>query len=571
MNTVKFVPVIALAAILTACIEQQPETQEPKNAATPALTHKPGQTSESSGEAASTISPAHNRLYQANKRATYATSMAAADYIIEPYQEQFNPGMAQVIDRENYQHYSKNGIKLVREQAVSTFSIDVDTASYANIRRMLVSEGRLPPHDAVRLEEMINYFSYNYPQPGRRAQPFSISTELAPSPWSDNRHLLQVGLKGFEPALEKRPAANLVFLVDVSGSMNAPGKLPLVQKSLRLLVKQMNAEDRLSLVVYAGAAGTVLEPTPGNKKAKIMAAIDALKAGGSTHGSAGIELAYALAQENLIVGGINRVLIASDGDMNVGTVSIEALKNLIEQKRSAGIALTTLGFGRGNYNYALMEQIADVGNGNAAYIDSLREAQKVLVNEMQSTLMTIANDVKIQIEFNPTVVSEYRLIGYENRMLNREDFNNDKVDAGDIGAGHTVTALYEIALVGEGGEQVSALRYQNTESKKSELNNEVALIKLRYKHPGNTSSIELSQIVSRQDINDSIADNSDDLRFAASVAGFGQMLQGGAFTGDWGYDDALKLARNSRGNDPHGYRSEFIHLIELAQSLSAPL
>ena len=574
MNTVKLVPFIALVAILTACIEQQSETEELKTTVDSALTHKPVPTSRlplPSSEAASAISPAHNGLHQANKRAAYATSMAAADYIIEPYQEQFNPGMAHVLDRENYQHYSKNGIKLVREQAVSTFSVDVDTASYANIRRMLVSEGRLPPHDAVRLEEMINYFSYNYPQPDRSSQPFSISTELAPSPWSDNRHLLQVGLKGFEPALEKRPAANLVFLVDVSGSMNSPGKLPLVQKSLRLLVKQMNAEDRLSLVVYAGAAGTVLEPTPGNKKTKIMAAIDALRAGGSTHGSAGIELAYALAQENLIEGGINRVLIASDGDMNVGTVNIEALKNLVEQKRSAGIALTTLGFGSGNYNYALMEQIADVGNGNAAYIDSLREAQKVLVNEMQSTLMTIASDVKIQIEFNPAVVSEYRLIGYENRMLNREDFNNDKVDAGDIGAGHTVTALYEIALVGEGGEQVSPLRYQNTGNKKSELNNEVALIKLRYKHPGNNNSIELSQIVSRQDINDSIADNSNDLRFAASVAGFGQMLQGGAFTGDWGYDDALKLARNSRGNDPHGYRSEFIHLLELAQSLSSPL
>ena len=302
-----------------------------------------------------------------------------------------------------------------------------------------------------------------------------------------------------------------------------------------------------------------------------MSAIDALTAGGSTHGSAGIELAYALAQENMIDGGINRVLIASDGDMNVGTVNLEALKNLIERKRDAGIALTTLGFGSGNYNYALMEQIADVGNGNAAYIDNLGEAQKVLVNEMQSTLLTIANDVKIQIEFNPAVVSEYRLIGYENRMLNREDFNNDKVDAGDIGAGHTVTALYEIALVGEGAEQVSALRYQNNYTGSEQSLNELAMIKLRYKQPGDSESVQLEKVVNKRDLSNSIGDCSDDLRFAASVAGFGQLLQGGKYTAGWGYDDALALARNSRGKDLHGYRSEFVHLIELAQSLSSAI
>ena len=454
---------------------------------------------------------------------------------------------------------------------MSTFSVDVDTASYANIRRMLVNEGRLPMNDAVRLEEMINYFSYSYLQPEHSTQPFSINTELAPSPWSEKRHLLQIGLKGFEPVMEQRPAANLVFLVDVSGSMQAPNKLGLVKKSLRLLVNQMTAEDRISLVVYAGAAGTVLEATPGNKRAKIMTAIEALQAGGSTHGSAGIELAYALAQENMIAGGINRVLIASDGDMNVGTVNVEALKNLIERKRDAGIALTTLGFGSGNYNYALMEQIADVGNGNAAYIDNLSEAQKVLVNEMQSTLLTIASDVKIQIEFNPAVVSEYRLIGYENRMLNREDFKNDKVDAGDIGAGHTVTALYEIALVGEGAEQVAALRYQNNDKRVEQASNEIAMIKLRYKKPGHSESVELNKVVHKRDMNESISDCSEDLRFAASVAGFGQILQGGKYTAEWGYDDALALARNSRGSDPHGYRSEFIHLIELAQSLSSAI
>jgi Ca-activated chloride channel family protein len=436
-----------------------------------------------------------------------------------------------------------------------------------------VQEGRLPPADAVRLEEMINYFGYSYPVPESTEQPFTVTTELAPAPWSDQHHLLQVGLKGFEPALAERPASNLVFLVDVSGSMRSPNKLGLLKKSLRLLVNKMRAQDRIALVVYAGAAGTVLEATPGNEKAKIMNAINSLEAGGSTHGSAGIEMAYALAIQNRIEGGINRVIIASDGDMNVGTVNLEALKDLIKHKRKSGVALTTLGFGSGNYNYALMEQLADVGNGNAAYIDSLQEAQKVLVNEMQSTLLTIASDVKIQVEFNPEVVSEYRLIGYENRMLKREDFTNDKVDAGDIGAGHTVTALYEIVFADREGGRIPALRYAGskpvTTRPESGLSEEIAFVKLRYKHPGSSSSVEFSQVINRDRVAESISASSTDLRFAASVAGFGQILKGGTFTADWSYADALVLARNSRGDDPHGYRSEFIRLIELAQSLSS--
>jgi Ca-activated chloride channel family protein len=473
------------------------------------------------------------------------------------------------VDRENYLHYPDNGVKRVAEDPVSTFSIDVDTAAYANVRRMLSQEGRLPPADAIRLEEMINYFSYSYASPQEGAQPFSINTELAPTPWSDRHQLLQIGLQGYEPAMEQRPPANLVFLVDVSGSMQSPNKLGLVKKSLRLLVNKMTAEDRIALAVYAGAAGTVLESTPGNQKATILAAIDGLQAGGSTHGSAGIELAYALAEQHRIEEGINRVIIASDGDMNVGTVNIEALKDLIERKREKGIALTTLGFGAGNYNYALMEQLADVGNGNASYIDSMQEAQKVLVNEMQSTLLTIASDVKIQVEFNPAVVSEYRLIGYENRLLNREDFDNDKIDAGDIGAGHTVTALYEIVLAGSGGERIGDLRYSKPASREHDNSNELAFVKLRYKQPGQEQSLLVSQAISKDGLRSSISEGSTDLRFAASVAGFGQLLKGGSFTGNWSYSDALVLARNARGQDPHGYRSEFIHLIELAQSLSS--
>lgn len=566
MNSQNSIIVLVIAVFIAGCIESREQAPievaeiVPQSTVDDAITGTPVQ--QSTPMTQPTVPAAKRDKFKSNSMPLATAYRYAADQSIlfhEPPR----------IDRENYHHYKPNGVKVVAETPVSTFSIDVDTASYANVRRMLVSEGRLPPSDAVRLEEMINYFGYSYPNPVSTTQPFSISTELAPTPWSDRHHLLQIGLKGFAPPVSERPASNLVFLVDVSGSMQSRDKLGLVKKSLRLLVNQMTAEDRIALVVYAGAAGTVLEATPGNQRAKIMAAIDQLQAGGSTHGSAGIKMAYTLAEQNKLKNGINRIIIASDGDMNVGTVSTEALKNLIQRKRRTGISLSTLGFGSGNYNYALMEQLADVGNGNAAYIDSLKEAQKVLVNEMQSTLLTIASDVKIQVEFNPAVVSEYRLIGYENRLLNREDFSNDKVDAGDIGAGHTVTALYEVALVGKGGERIAPLKYRTTQGQTFPASEDIAFVKLRYKQPGEATSIEITELISRDAMSASIDNSSDDLRFAASVAGFGQILQGGTYTADWGYPDALKLARNSRGGDPHGYRSEFIHLIELAQSLSS--
>ena len=343
-------------------------------------------------------------------------------------------------NRESYAHFDDNFTKRVSEHPVSTFSIDVDTGSYANVRRML-NRGRLPRHDAVRVEEMINYFAYNYPLPDTLEPPFRVITEIAPAPWQKKNLLLHIGIKGFDIPKEKLPPANLVFLVDVSGSMRRHDKLELLKTSLKLLSNQLTEKDKVSLVVYAGASGLVLEPTPGNQRGKIQAALARLNAGGSTNGGAGIQLAYAIAQQAFIKEGINRVLLATDGDFNVGTVNFNGLKNLIEEKRKSGISLTTLGFGTGNYNDHLMEQLADVGNGNYAYIDTLNEAQKVLVDEMGSTLKTIAKDVKIQIEFNPKTVAEYRLIGYENRMLKREDFSNDKIDAGEIGAGHTVTAL----------------------------------------------------------------------------------------------------------------------------------
>ncbi|EDN67702.1 von Willebrand factor type A domain protein [Beggiatoa sp. PS] len=365
------------------------------------------------------------------------------------------------------------------------------------------------------------------------------------------------------------PPANLVFLVDVSGSMRSNHKLALLKSALKLLSNQLTEKDKVSLVVYAGAAGVVLEPTPGHQSVKINGALERLTAGGSTHGSAGIHLAYNLAEQAFIKNGINRILLATDGDFNVGTVDFEALKNLVEEKRKSGISLTTLGFGRGNYNDQLMEQLADAGNGNYAYIDTLNEAQKVLVDEMSSTLNTIAKDVKIQIEFNPAIVAEYRLIGYENRLLKREDFSNDKVDAGEIGAGHTVTALYEMALVGSGGQRLESLRYsQNQDVPKSNdnQNNELAFLRLRYKAPNSDTSQLLEWPMMRQDILETV-DTNERFRFAAAVAAFGQQLRGGKYLEQFSYDNILNLARDARGNDPFGYRGELIKLVNLAKSL----
>ena len=483
------------------------------------------------------------------------------------------------LDVERYAHLDQNGIVQVSEHPVSTFSIDVDTAAYANVRRML-REGQLPQADAVRVEELINYFSYDYPLPQDKQVPFRVTTEIAPTPWNPNTHLLHIGIKGQDVAKQALPPANLVFLIDVSGSMSPAERLPMLKSALKMLAKQLRAQDRVAMVVYAGASGVVLQPTPGNETATIVAALDRLQAGGSTNGAAGIELAYAVAKQAYIPGGINRVLLATDGDFNVGTTSFEALKSLIEEKRKSGISLTTLGFGMGNYagtrnyNDQLMEQLADAGNGNYAFIDTLNEAQKVLVEEMSSTLNTIAKDVKIQIEFNPDAVAEYRLIGYENRALKREDFSNDKVDAGEIGAGHSVTALYEIALRGSPekgtskGAALEPLRYQTQSKNDKPLANELAHLRLRYKEPeGNVSKL-LEWPLERNQIQPDMARTSERLRFAAAVAGFGQLLKGGKYTSDFDYGDVAKLARGAKGEDRFGYRGEFLSLVKLAESLS---
>ncbi|MDM4771670.1 VWA domain-containing protein [Solimonas sp. SE-A11] len=476
--------------------------------------------------------------------------------------------MPPVEDRENYAKVESNPVKLVSEQPVSTFSIDVDTGSYSNVRRFL-NGGSLPPQDAVRVEELVNYFDYDDPLPKDRSQPFSLHTEIAPTPWNAKTRLLRVAIRGWQPT-GPRPASNLVFLVDVSGSMEDPNKLPLVKSSLKLLTRQLGAQDRISLVVYAGASGVVLEPTPGNDSATIESALERLRAGGSTNGGEGIRLAYAMAQRAFIPGGNNRVLLATDGDFNVGTTGFEQLIDLVKEKRKGGVALTTLGFGGGNYNDRLMEQLADAGNGNHAYIDTLAEAQKALVDQRDATLTTIARDVKIQLEFNPALVSEYRLIGYENRQLKREDFANDKVDAGEIGAGHRVTALYEIALAGEGGERIEPLRYgARAEAKAS--GEELGFLRLRYKRPQDgmdAASLLIERPLLRRDVRDSLDGTSDAYRLSASVAAFGQLLRGGQYTGSFGYTQVERLARDARGRDRHGYAGEFLQMVRLAQGLS---
>ena len=488
--------------------------------------------------------------------------MAESLYMPSPVVSYMQPAMP---EREQYGALQENPIKQVAESPVSTFSIDVDTGSYSNIRRML-NEGRLPPADAVRVEEMINYFPYAYALPKDNA-PFAVNTEMAPAPWNANHHLLRIGIKGQDIAKISLPPSNLVFLVDVSGSMESAERLPLLKSALKLLVNQLRPQDRVSLVTYASGTQVVLEPTTGSNKAKIIAALDNLRAGGSTAGAAGITLAYSMAEQGYIKGGINRILLATDGDFNVGITNFDALKNMAEEKRKSGVSLSTLGFGVGNYNEKLMEQLADAGNGNYSYIDTLNEGQKVLVDEMTSTLATIAKDVKIQIEFNPNVVSEYRLVGYENRMLKREDFNNDKVDAGEIGAGHTVTAIYELTLKGNTAS-VDPLRYGKDKTATTDQSAELAFLRLRYKEPEGEVSKLMEWPLHRQDIKTSISQTSNEFRFATAVAAFGQQLRGGKHTGEMSYTDIAKLASESRGADTFGYRGEFLRLVNLAQSLS---
>lgn len=474
---------------------------------------------------------------------------------------------AEPTNTETYAERDDNPVRRASEEPVSTFSIDVDTGSYSNVRRML-RNGTRPPADAVRAEEMINYFDHGHPGPASLATPFRVTTELAAAPWNGKRQLLMVGIKGYDVPKAELPPANLVFLIDTSGSMSSEDKLPLLKRSFAQLVEQLRPQDRVSMVVYAGSAGVVLEPTPGSDQDAILAALDRLQAGGSTNGGQGIELAYAMAKQAFVKDGVNRVILATDGDFNVGITDRKALETLVGDQRKHGIALTTLGFGQGNYNDAMAERLADVGDGNHAYIDTLQEARKVLVQEMQSTLLTIAKDVKIQIEFNPAVVAEYRLIGYENRMLRREDFANDRVDAGDIGAGHEVTALYELTLVGSDAARLPALRYADAPATKAAtgIAGELGHLRLRYKRPGEDSSRLIERPVSSRDLRTT---PSPALRFAATVAAYADALRGGKHIDGWTWDDIARNARQSIGDDPWALRREFVELVDAARRITA--
>lgn len=478
------------------------------------------------------------------------------------------PGIAQPYappraeDRERYDGKAVASIKAVKDTPVSTFSIDVDTGSYANVRRFL-TQGQTPPEAAVRTEEMLNYFRYDYPTPTDRSRPFSVTTDMATTPWNPDTRLLRIGIKGFDLPRNERPAANLVFLVDVSGSMMSQDKLPLVKTSLAMLADRLSPRDRVSIVVYAGAAGIVLDPTSNPNHVK--AALECLQAGGSTAGGQGMELAYATARAHFIKGGVNRVIMATDGDFNVGISSNEGIEAIVKKNRESGITLTTLGFGQGNYNEAMMERVADIGNGNYAYIDTAMEAQKVLDEEMAATLFTIAKDVKIQIEFNPAHVKEYRLIGYENRALAEEDFDNDAVDAGDIGAGHQVTALYEIVPATGKGWRPDRRYAANRTAGEAALSPspEIAWLKLRYKLPDGQKSMLIEQPVP---VGLALAARppQGDMAFACAVAAFGQKLRGDSHLGRFSYADIRALA-----GAPRGYlREEFVKLASLAESRS---
>lgn len=475
-------------------------------------------------------------------------------------------------NRDTFTQHESNPVKQVKIEPVSTFSVDVDTASYAYMRSAL-NNGTLPSQNAVRTEELINYFDYDYALPQNAKQPFKPNISIYPTPWNKDTKLLHIGIKGYDVIPTQKPPANLTFLIDTSGSMNAQNKLVLLKNAFAMMVENLEPYDTVSLVAYAGNAGIVLEPTKVQEKNKILNALDNLQAGGSTAGGEGIKLAYSLAEENFDDKAINRVILATDGDFNVGISDTNELKDYIKRKRETGVFLSVLGFGRGNYNDELMQALAQNGNGNAAYIDNLGEARKILVEEASATLFPIAKDVKIQMEFNPQQISEYRLIGYETRALKQEDFNNDKVDAGDIGSGHSVTAIYEITPIGSKAQLSDDLRYQNQQNQASfeeeifdEKSSEYGFLKIRYKLPSEDKSRLIEYAITANDEHHHIQQTHKDIRFSTAVAAFAQLLKNEDYIKDYSYDDVIELAQSAKGDDIFGYRSEFINLVRLAQS-----
>lgn len=553
MNAIRWVGMVALCAVIAGCASKAPEElakapPPPPSGVAPPPPPPPAPTVAYAPQPMMVVTGSRGRDAMAAERAHFVPPvMVAID-----------------VGREKYDGKEVSPIKLTTAEPVSTFSVDVDTGAYATTRRFLTG-GSMPPQDAVRTEEMINYFRYDYAKPEDGSQPFTVTTDVAKTPWNPDTYLMRIGLRGYDIDTDERPPANLVFLMDVSGSMYGPDKLPLVKTALAGLAGELSPKDTVAIVVYAGAAGMVLEPT--HDTAKIRRALDGLQAGGSTAGGAGIELAYRIAEDNFIKGGVNRVILATDGDFNVGQSDTKGLIELIEKKRDGGITLTTLGFGQGNYNEAMMEQIANHGNGNYFYIDSALEAKKVLGEEMNSTLFTIAKDVKIQVEFNPAVISQYRLIGYENRALREEDFDNDLVDAGDIGAGHQVTAIYEVVATGGKG-WIAPRRYEDApaEAAASKLA-EAANVKLRYKLPNGDTSKLIEQVVASSALRNAAAPKGD-FAFAAAVAAFGQVLRGDELMQGYSFGEIGGLAgdQKSWGQD-NFWRQEFLRLNELAGSM----
>jgi Ca-activated chloride channel homolog len=534
---------------------RSPSGEEQPSRSAPSLAYVPHP-----GQVASVDSGRRDRLAQGPA----AGEASLRGHLVEP------GASAEPTGRDRFASAPENAFRAVREAPVSTFSIDVDTASYSFVRASL-NRNVLPQPAAVRIEEFINYFPYAYPAPASASEPFRTTVAVFPSPWSEGRKIVQIGIRGYAVQPAQRPRANLVFLIDTSGSMDAPNRLPLVKQSLAMLLSQLDANDRVAIVTYAGHAGTALEPTPASEKAKILAVIEQLGAGGSTAGAEGIRQAYALAERNFDPTGVNRVILATDGDFNVGITNRDELKGFIERQRSKGIFLSILGFGMGNYNDALMQTLAQNGNGAAAYIDTINEARKVLVEEATSTLIPIAKDVKIQVEFNPATVAEYRLIGYETRLLNRDDFHNDKVDAGDVGSGQTVTALYEIVPVG-GPRVIGDPRYGEPAAARAgaaAAGGEYAFVKIRYKLPKSETSTLISTPVDRASEHARFEEAPLEARFATGVAAFGELLRGGRYIGAFSYDDVLRIASAARGDDPFGYRSELLQLVRAAKTASA--
>lgn len=505
------------------------------------------------------------RSLQGKARSMAEVSSFAPTAVMAPPRMPYEPvplRRYQDTGRDTFEDIKENAVKSAAADPVSTFSIDVDTASYSFMRRQL-NNGVLPQKDAIRIEELVNYFDYDYALPEKNGHPFQPNVTVTDAPWNAQHKLVHIGIKGYD--IVAKPQSNLVFLIDTSGSMNSPDKLPLLVNSFKMMLDGLDKDDSVAIVTYAGSAGTVLEPKKIAEKQKIIAALENLSAGGSTAGAAGIHQAYTLAESEFIKDGNNRIILATDGDFNVGITSPQELQDFVERKRKDGVFLSVLGFGQGNYNDALMQKLAQNGNGNAAYIDNLNEARKILVDEAASTLFTIAKDVKIQVEFNPKTVSEYRLIGYETHKLAREDFNNDAVDAGEVGSGHAVTAIYEITPVGA-PKTVDDLRYGTQQPQaETEGGSEYAFLKIRYKKPdSDTSTLITRPITTGDEI--AFAKASDDVRFAAAVSAFGQILKGGKYTGSMTYTQIIDLANGAKGTDEFGLRAEFINLIRLAKS-----